>query len=276
MIFLLFIHLIILSLAFHPDFSTVLKGEIVNEEGQPIAYAHIGFEGDKIGTVSNMSGEFSLEISGISKTNVLIVSTIGYETQRFLYDHLPKSGNLKIVLIKRVYSSEEIEVTAPASQKKTFGSISRRNNAGWSFAGIAAGNQVGIIIKNSNSVILSKIKFQVKTNGYDSLLYRVNFSEIDNGAFIPIQEQDIYIRSKVETGIISLDLTEYNIQTSKKFAVTIEVLKGWENKIATEQKRIIFVGRNSLRKQTIIQSHPFAPLEYDNTKLNLLIEYFLL
>jgi hypothetical protein len=77
--------------------------------GYPVRNANIRVEGMNIGTSSDHEGKFSIPEDIINKT--LIVSAIGFETQRVVVD----KKVLKIDLIIKVYQLNEVVIT---SEKK--------------------------------------------------------------------------------------------------------------------------------------------------------------
>jgi hypothetical protein len=274
--YFIYIQIIITKLLFiyQVDSGTALIGKIIDEENKPVAYSHIGVEGTKIGTISDEAGEFSLDISDMSNSDILVISSIGYESERFNYNHLIREGKLNIVLKKKIYTNDDIDIIATKTKKKIFGSIKTGRNSGWKFSGIANGNQIGMIFKNADKIILSKLSFHVETKGYDSLLYRLNFYTIDNENFLPANKEDILKSSPSTDSVISVKLDKYKIDLSENFGVTIEILKGWKNKTGVEQTEIIFTGRNSIRDKMILKSHQFAPIDYHKTLLNISVESF--
>ena len=62
-----------------------ISGTVVDEEGVPVIGASIAVDGGKTGAISDIDGNFSMEVSGSS---VLTVSCIGFETRE-----IPVAGN---------------------------------------------------------------------------------------------------------------------------------------------------------------------------------------
>lgn len=73
--------------------------------GVPVRNVSIRIEGQNIGTTSDIEGKFYLPEGVLNKT--LIVSAIGYETQRIVVD----KEVLKIDLIIKVYQLNEVVIT---------------------------------------------------------------------------------------------------------------------------------------------------------------------
>jgi len=60
---------------------TTITGTIIDQNSQPIPYAHIRIENTNIGTISNEIGIFKLVVDSFENDNSLIVSFIGYKTK---------------------------------------------------------------------------------------------------------------------------------------------------------------------------------------------------
>ena len=58
---------------------TKVSGIVVDEAGEPVAFANVIFKNSSEGTITNDNGRFYMESEGSYKT--LVVSFIGYETQ---------------------------------------------------------------------------------------------------------------------------------------------------------------------------------------------------
>lgn len=86
-----------------------LVGDIVSEEtGEPIPNASIFFQGTSIGTSSNNEGSFFLQTE-LTRRRVLVVSAIGYYSQRFQVEPGAMAG-IQIALKEKTTTIEEIYV----------------------------------------------------------------------------------------------------------------------------------------------------------------------
>lgn len=87
-----------------------IKGKISDQlKHTPISFAHIYIPQKNVGTASNLSGEFSFELSAIDS---LVVSAIGYEQQVIhLSDSVYKDQlELNIQLIPKTYKLAEVVI----------------------------------------------------------------------------------------------------------------------------------------------------------------------
>lgn len=98
----------------------IVKGKIVDENNQPLPGANIVEAGTTNGVITDMSGEFSIKLSGISQK--LIISFIGYETKKLLASEnmfvqiYPSTANLNEVMIIGYGSQTKADVTGALSK----------------------------------------------------------------------------------------------------------------------------------------------------------------
>ncbi len=93
---------------------TVIVGDVMAEEtGQPIVNAHIVFQGSKVGTTSNEEGSFVLRVDLNQKMN-LVISAIGYQTQRFPIEPGAMAG-IQVTLKEKATTLTEIYVQPGAN-----------------------------------------------------------------------------------------------------------------------------------------------------------------
>ena len=69
--------LLMLSLAGWADVSVV--GRVVDASGEPLIGVNILLQGTTTGTLTNIDGEFAIDVP--SSSSVLVVSYIGYQTK---------------------------------------------------------------------------------------------------------------------------------------------------------------------------------------------------
>ena len=96
--------------------SVIIKGTITNLKGDFIPDANISFQNYTLGTVSDMSGNFFLEIEEKDEC-ALVVSHIGYEIFEKKID-CSINQSLNINLIDRTLNTNEIVITG--DRKETF------------------------------------------------------------------------------------------------------------------------------------------------------------
>jgi predicted flavoprotein YhiN len=95
-----------------------LKGIITNDKNEPLSGATVAVKGSKQITTTNNSGDFTLK--GLNGNATLIISSIGYETQRVSVNGLTQ---ISIHLLPAVSQLDEALVIG-------YGTSSKRLNTG--------------------------------------------------------------------------------------------------------------------------------------------------
>lgn len=91
----------------------VINGKVSNKDGDPIANVSVLVKGTKVGTVTDGSGNFSLNVSVKSRT--LVVTSVGYQPQEVSIT----GSDLRIVLESANSDLGEVLVVGYGSQKVT-------------------------------------------------------------------------------------------------------------------------------------------------------------
>ncbi|MFM7769449.1 MAG: TonB-dependent receptor plug domain-containing protein, partial [Bacteroidota bacterium] len=91
----------------------VINGKVSNKDGDPIANVSVLVKGTKVGTVTDGSGNFSLNVSVKSRT--LVVTSVGYQPQEVSII----GSDLQIVLESVNSDLGEVLVVGYGSQKVT-------------------------------------------------------------------------------------------------------------------------------------------------------------
>ena len=93
---------------------TKVGGKVVDEFGDPIAFANVVFKNSKEGVITNENGIFYFESD--QNHSVLVVSFVGFETQEITLKN-GLNSNLKIVLIQGTTLKEVVVYTGKTSKK---------------------------------------------------------------------------------------------------------------------------------------------------------------
>lgn len=90
----------------------ILSGQLLSSsDSNAIGYASIGIANTYIGTISNESGDFQLKLPSKHNKDTLIVSAIGYKSQKIAIHEFHQSPNQIIYLQAHTYSLNEVIVT---------------------------------------------------------------------------------------------------------------------------------------------------------------------
>ena len=107
--------------------SLVVKGSVVDKNGEAIIGANILVKGTTNGSITDFDGNFTLDAN---KGDILVVSFIGYKNQE-----LPATANMKVVLHEDTEVLDDVIVIgyATGSQRTVSGAIQRvgREDMSW-------------------------------------------------------------------------------------------------------------------------------------------------
>ena len=98
----------------------IIKGQVTDENGQPLSGVSINEKGTRNGTVTDLQGNFELRVQ--SSASILLISFVGYNLQEVKAEQ----ESLHIVLQKNVSSLDSVVVIGYGTQKRSdlTGSIS--------------------------------------------------------------------------------------------------------------------------------------------------------
>jgi len=209
---------------------TSFKGRVTDaENNRPIPYVSIGIINKADGTVSNIEGEFKLDlIAGVNDSDTLRISSIGYQSRVFLVGELTrkfKEGALNVALLKTVTELKPVAVNAKHATVKILGYPTTSKLLGVGFGTNSIGSQGGIklAVKQQNTNIES-LSFFIIQNSFESLTFRVNVYQMTDG-----RPGDNILTGNVifkvegkQTGKITVDLTPYDIYVDKDVLIALE------------------------------------------------------
>ena len=251
-----------LCLIFSNSFAqTTLVGE-VQETGSSelIPYVSIGILGERIGTVSNGMGKFSLQIpKGMTKGKVRF-SVYGYEPLEIeissLINQLKKNGNI-IRLNHIVFDQEEVKVVAPKKVKiKVLGKVSKSGTMSIGFPSNELGTELGLFLNIKKRTFLDEFNFYLLNNNYDSLKFRLNFYACDkrkNPTDSLLAEGVVFTVHNSYSGSMTIDLREYDLIVNEDVVLALEVIDGFGKVEEGKENHLAFAavfGGNSFMRFT--------------------------
>lgn len=207
-----------------------LEGKVINTKSKAvIPFATVGLMKENIGTNANEDGSFLL-ITKANKTNdTLIISCVGFVTQK-----LPIDGNSKTNIVIELTGQATIltEIVVKNKTNWTTTTLNEFSKCGNSFI-TSSGYQTQLAqyfeVKEENS-ILTEIRICRMGIGLldpEKTIFRIRIYDIDTLTKSPsIDLCDQIIEVKTRSKIINLDLEKYKIHIpNKDFFVAIEWLK---------------------------------------------------
>ncbi len=207
---------------------TSLIGQVLDSATkEPIPYVNIGVLNKNIGTVSDDEGYFQFEVNAQQNgKDTLRFSMIGFESKTYILSDYLKQNPLEIYLSEETTALEEVILTSARQefQIKKLGNKTTSKTIYASFTSNKLGNEMGFIVRaRKRPMILKKFNISIVENDYGPIKFRVNLYDVLNG--LPnktILKKNIFLETDVSSGIVSLDLTPYEIVIDKEFFITIE------------------------------------------------------
>ncbi|MEJ6775428.1 MAG: carboxypeptidase-like regulatory domain-containing protein [Flavobacteriia bacterium] len=207
---------------------TSLIGQVLDSATkEPISYVNIGVLNKNIGTVSDDEGYFQFEVNAQQNgKDTLRFSMIGFESKTYILSDYLKQNPLEIYLSEETTALEEVILTSARRefQIKKLGNKTTSKTIYASFTSNKLGNEMGFIVRaRKRPMILKKFNISIVENDYGPIKFRVNLYDVLNG--LPnktILKKNIFLETDVSSGIVSLDLTPYEIVIDKEFFITIE------------------------------------------------------
>lgn len=103
---------------FSSAYATIINGIVKDKQSVPVSFASVYLNNNPtVGTITDSEGHFSLEIENF-KSDVLIISFIGYETIRYPLADLKGNTNLSFTLKEQPILLQETLVSAKNPSKK--------------------------------------------------------------------------------------------------------------------------------------------------------------
>jgi hypothetical protein len=198
---------------------------VTTEEGKYIPFVNIGIPEAGIGTVSNSTGKFQLDISGLNKKLMLKISCIGFKEKAYTLEELIGKDEVNFKLEEKTFALPQVTIT-PKSNKTDF--LGNSKDAGNIFAGADnLGTEIGIPIKIKKPVFIQKIHLLVGENKVEKLRLRINFydySKGDPGENISRESITTILPKGAQEFV--LDVANHNIVMEKDFFLGVEIVEG--------------------------------------------------
>ena len=219
----------------------IITGTVQNyETNEPLPYVNIGIANKTVGTVSNENGLFKLTLNDkVSKNDTIIFSYIGFQIKNYSVSEL-STKNTTVLLHPKEMDLDEVLVTTKKIEfkPKKIGRASK--GLGLTHFNFYSyyekdvddrlSKEVGMKFKIKKRCHVEDLNFNITSNDFKSLTFRVNFYKIENG--VPtdlLVEKNILFEIKDNfLGWYKVDLTPYEIYFTEDLeylAVTIQWLE---------------------------------------------------
>ena len=198
---------------------------------QTLAYVNIGIVGKGIGTVTDKKGNFKFIINKKNYRDSIKISMIGYKSKTYLIQDFIKkdSKEITIYLSEKNEILNEIVISNKKLKRRVLGNRTKSKLFTDGFESDQLGCEAGLIIKIRKSpTFIKSFHAFIASNTHDKLKFRLNFYSIKEG--LPhknILKENIIIESTLKEGLLSVDLTKYDIVMEEDFFVSLEWIENF-------------------------------------------------
>ena len=207
---------------------TFVIGQVIDAATkEPLPYVNIGLLNKNIGTVSDETGYFELEVNTEQNSrDTLRFSMIGFETKSYTLNDFINQNEIEVYLTEKSTALDEVILNSKRKkyQTKILGNKITSKALHAAFTSNKLGNEMGFIVRaRKHPMILKKFNISLVENDYGPIKFRLNIYDVLNG--LPnktLLKDNIFIETEESSGIVSLDLTPYEIILDQDFFIAIE------------------------------------------------------
>ncbi len=207
---------------------TFVIGQVIDAATkEPLPYVNIGLLNKNIGTVSDETGYFELEVNTKQNSlDTLRFSMIGFETKSYTLNDFINQNEIEVYLTEKSTALDEVILSSKRKnyQTKILGNKTTSKALYAAFTSNKLGNEMGFIVRaRKHPMILKKFNISLVENDYGPIKFRLNIYDVLNG--LPnktLLTDNIFIETQDSSGIVSLDLTPYEIILDQDFFIAIE------------------------------------------------------
>jgi len=206
---------------------TVFGKVVDSATGEALEYVNIGVIGEPRGTITDKSGDYQLEISGLTAEVSVRISMIGYAAQTITIKSLSDNNGMTVRLESAPVILSEVVVRPgklPKPRKVGTTGCSAGSVCGWGGTFHGKGNEIGTKIEiGETPVQVKSLHFRLYKQSYDTCFLRLHVRNIVND--LPGDEllsQHIIFPITTESGWVVIDLSEYHLELQGDVILSIE------------------------------------------------------
>ena len=222
----------IITIASPVSAQTIVKGHVVNEQGETVEYVSIGFEeGDSedqsssVVTISDAKGNFELEIPA-NRKNDLVFTHVSFQKAIVPYETYANGQQLTVTMKDKMVELTEVVVGKNKPQKIAGKAISGPV-ASFRGKGKVDGTEWGPVFKSKKDYVISDILLTIKGISYQWCVLSFNIYEIQGNKFVNILNKPIYHRIEKRNGKQRLDIQPEEtivLRGKRKYYISVMVV----------------------------------------------------
>jgi CarboxypepD_reg-like domain len=195
---------------------------------KPVEYANVGISGKNVGTVTDASGRFSLDIAPEFDSEVLLISLLGYTPLQVKVAELRRNTVNTLYLEEKAIALKEVVIKPRKVKERVMGVTTQSKAIMAGFKDNLLGYEAGILMKVKKSAVIKMVKIHIAQCSYETIFFRLNVYEVDGKkSYTNILREPIYldIQASAIKDEIQIDLSDKNIVVEGDFLVTLEHVK---------------------------------------------------
>jgi hypothetical protein len=205
---------------------------------EALPYVHIGVLNKNFGVISADDGSFSIDLSKANASDLLVFSSIGYESYKLEVGSI-KGNPLTIFLEPKVYVLNEIVVKSKKIKVVKLGRVKPSHwttgQSGFKEFGFGAERGLQVIVPANKKFQVLDARFHLRFNSVDSILFRVNVYTIKNGnPHESLLKKDAFVTSKKNMHWVICNLENENLIIDSNVVITYEIVRWWFNQSDNE------------------------------------------
>ena len=195
-----------------------------------VPFANVGLLKKNLGTVSDESGRFTLNIAGTNEEDSVRISCIGYVARTVTIGSLKQLSQTENIMLQPIsYDLEEVVVVPKDYELRRVGNFMDTKNIVAGFMNNNLGHEIGTKIKmRRKPAYIQKVHINIARCDFDSIFYRLNiYAMKDKEPGENLLKEPVYIalsKEEAESGVI-VDVSDQYILVDDDFLVSVELVK---------------------------------------------------
>ena len=226
----------------------IIEGKVQDlKNNTNLSFANIGIANKNVGTVSNENGAFRLKLIGKENSNDTILFTyVGYKTKNVLVYSLKSKYNI-ILLEPKTNVLSEVVIKPKRFRIKEIG----RSASGFGLMHMNVNNyyekdvhdwlskESGMRLAINKECKIKDLNFNITSNQFKSVKFRVNFYKIENGlpTELIVDKNIIFEIKDAYLGWFNVNLEHYNINFHKDTKEVVVAIQWVESKKMNEKSK---------------------------------------
>ncbi|MEJ5104581.1 carboxypeptidase-like regulatory domain-containing protein [Chryseobacterium sp. MYb328] len=211
-----------------PVFSQKISGTVTNEDREAVSYSSISIGKEKVSTITDINGNYSLEIpNNTNKNDYVIIEANGYESKKLTVNEIIKNADIK--LGKKVNAIREINLTGQKTKREIIGAKKRPM---FTFSKMFDQNvptiEQGQIFNIYNWTKLNSYSFHIiPSSRFKEITLKLNIYSVKDGLPYESLLNENIIFKTTTTGWQTIDLQEYKLIYTHldKLAITLQLVE---------------------------------------------------